>query len=455
MSSITLNPYQYEFIDTLARYPALIAGVGTGKTLCGIIRMVRLMEMFPGNIGMIVRKTHVDLTKSTILDFTGYTGIPVVGDRKATFQNGSVILFRHGVEVNPASLKNINLGAFYIEQAEEYENDVVFEYLAHRIRRQRGLKGDPIGYRSGFIIANSNGHNWIWRKWIDKPVSNEFKCWQANTYDNAHNLPDDFIKDLKEQELRSPEFYQRYVMNDHEVVEASQSVITYAMIEQAKKLILHDNKGIRTIGFDPSLGGDEAVIYCLIDGYPVDCHVFHEKDPMILTSHCRMIDSDFKAEKIGIDHSGGLGEAIGSRLRQLYPDNEAHKVVVLNSSTSIDSTKHFNLKINMWWEVRERFQNKTLRFPLDDDKLEMELTSVKFSTMNASNKVKLELKERTKKRIGKSPDRADAYVYGVWALKLCEAEYNKKVLSDYDEYLEMEDDLYAGNKRESLRAGCL
>jgi phage terminase large subunit len=119
--NITLNPYQTRFVDSMARYPALIGGVGTGKTFTAILRSVRLCELYPKNKGLIVRKDYTKLKDSTMADFMDCTGMKINSKHDVEFPNGSILMFRHASELD--MLKNMNLGFFYIEQAEEFETD--------------------------------------------------------------------------------------------------------------------------------------------------------------------------------------------------------------------------------------------------------------------------------------------------------------------------------------------
>ena len=67
---IVPKEFQEAFLKTDVRYPAFIAGWGTGKTLFGILRGLRLSTI-PNNLGLIVRKEFTDLRDSTIKDFAG------------------------------------------------------------------------------------------------------------------------------------------------------------------------------------------------------------------------------------------------------------------------------------------------------------------------------------------------------------------------------------------------
>lgn len=64
----------------------------------------------------------------------------------------------------------------------------------------------------------------------------------------------------------------------------------------------------------------------------------------------------------------------------------------------------------------EQIQNREVE-PINDEELIRQLTTLRYNPPKSNGKISLELKHETKKRLGRSPDRADAFVYGLWALK--------------------------------------
>jgi phage terminase large subunit len=209
---IQFEPYQRRFFTSAKRFPCFAAGWGTGKTMCGLFKGLLLSRAYRNNLGLVVRKVYKDLHDSTMQDFERYTGLSVPqSTAEVEFPNGSKILFRHGG--NLSGLQNINLGWFYIEQAEEFESSDEFNMLRGRLRRELIFDESfaveecdefPQLYehlrtrqlRQGMVIANKAGHNWIWHDWLQTPQSADFELHEAKTAQNRHNLPDDFVADL-------------------------------------------------------------------------------------------------------------------------------------------------------------------------------------------------------------------------------------------------------------------
>jgi hypothetical protein len=123
------------------------------------------------------------------------------------FKCGSQV---HGLPLDdPKKIENYNLGFFWIDQAEEVEEDILLKFQG-RLRQH----GAP---REGLLSFNPAGHNWIWRRFIDTERRDQwkrlYKAVEATTFDNP-NLPDDYF----EQFEGLPEhWYQRFVMGSHEV----------------------------------------------------------------------------------------------------------------------------------------------------------------------------------------------------------------------------------------------
>ena len=190
-------------------------------------------EMIPHNLGVIFRKEFVDLRDSTLIDFEKYTNKKVNSQRNVDLKNGSRIMFRHLEEMN--NLQNLNLGWFFIEQAEELKSDNEFITLWGRLRRQVNPSQEFLNLNlpmhSGFDTANVKGHNWIYSLWKNPPkIEKDFRLTEAVTWDNADVLPKDFLESLLKLKEIDPKKYARFVMNDWDV-EAEGLAISVDLIE--------------------------------------------------------------------------------------------------------------------------------------------------------------------------------------------------------------------------------
>jgi Phage terminase large subunit len=181
-----------------------------------------MLHEFPGTNFIIARKTRPEL-KATTWDMfvngdvsqpSGWHGVPreLIAHHNRTDLH---IILRNGSQVfglpldDPKKLENYNLGGFWIDQAEEVEEDIFLKFHG-RLRQQRAP-------REGLLTFNPAGHNWLWNRFInpnrDPKFRKNYKCVEATTYDNP-NLPEDYL----EQFEGLPEAWlQRFVYGSHEV----------------------------------------------------------------------------------------------------------------------------------------------------------------------------------------------------------------------------------------------
>lgn len=198
-----LTAKQANFIGCSDQFPAYVGAIGTGKSTALIVKALFHAQESPNNLGVIVRKNYTDLRDSTIRDFEDYSGFKIGEQKKdVKLPNGSTILFRHGDEL--PTLKNLNLGFFGIEQGEELPDSVTWDMLIQRLRRD-------VKFRTGFLIANTNGHNWIWEKWKKSKDRRNHRLFEAVTHEHADHLPADYIKNLEDNLPKK--MYRRFVLN--------------------------------------------------------------------------------------------------------------------------------------------------------------------------------------------------------------------------------------------------
>ncbi|MAE86742.1 MAG: PBSX family phage terminase large subunit [Flammeovirgaceae bacterium] len=194
--NIDLNPNQARFIKDQSPVVGFYGGIGNGKTYAGILKgLVRVLDKDqPPQLGMISRLTYPELrdsTQRTFFELTHMFGLlPGIHyeynkqENRVLFKNGHEIVFR--ALDDPAKLLSINLGWFYIDQAEEVSEDV-FLTLLGRLR----AVNDP----KCWITGNPLGHNWVWHRFIHDPVEGNV-MYNAKTEENVANLPPGYIDSL-------------------------------------------------------------------------------------------------------------------------------------------------------------------------------------------------------------------------------------------------------------------
>lgn len=400
----------------------MVAGWGTGKTMCGILKAMNLSITYPGNLGLVVRQNFTDLKDSTMKDFHKYTGIKVPSSKDVKLPNNSEIMFRHMDELSGV-VQNVNLGWFFIEQMEEFDTAFEFDLLDGRLRRENC-------FRQGFGIANTNGHNWVWRRWKNKggpeymcdlELPSEFdgmgydgfaSLVEAQTFDNLAHLPSDFIGSLKIKKEVNPSQYRRYVLNSWEDTDTDDAVIPYEHIIRAVNadiFCLHEKR--RIVCCDPAeFGDDKTIIMAMEEGKIVRVEALRKKEPMETAGRIVRMYRETGSTVAAID-SIGIGAGIRSRLGELGVNVQGINVGMKAS----DPELYKNLKAEIWMNAQEMFRENLISLP-DNDELIEDLAAMRYST-NSKGQVQTEKKEDTKKRLGRSPDMGDCFVLGLYAIK--------------------------------------
>ena len=416
---IKKDNYQYKFLFSEKKFPALIASVGTGKTLCLLTKIYQYCETYPGTTALIVRREFTDLRDSTMKDFEQYFGCKIGVDKEHRLANGSVIMFRHAAEIQV--LKNINLGIAGIEQAEEFDNDEQFQFLRDRLRQNNGAT-----YRPLCIIANASGHNWVWKLWINQAetvniidqatgqneyINGEYHALTANTFANQENLPPDFVADLKRKEIEAPRHYQQYVLNSFEEMDADDLVFSFTdlMAAKVKEFKLVQGYGHRIMGFDIArYGNDKCAAVGIQQMGALGWRVFHveqwdHRDLDYTTGRILSISSTHRVEDNIIDEDGiGGGPLDFITKGRKRNDFRGFK----NVGLSYEKDKYFaNPRTAAAFKLKEYISKGHLSVP--NEELIQELTTLRYKFTNDGRRVLVSKEEMRKKGI-KSPNLADA-----------------------------------------------
>jgi phage terminase large subunit len=122
--------------------------------------------------------------------------------------------------------------------------------------------------------------------------------------------------------------------------------------------------------------------------------------------------------KVKIDAGGGYGTAVGVELQRLKDEGKTDglddgvEIYLINPSSSpSDPDLYAIVRDELWFGGRTFLENGGALSP--DPELEAELVAPKY-TFNAKQQRKVEEKREIKKRLGHSPDRADAVLLAIY-----------------------------------------
>lgn len=393
---------QSRFILSKKRYPAYVAAWGTGKTTAGIGRLMRLAE-YPNNLILVGRKEFTDLKDSTIKDFEDYTGLKVNSQREVVMSNGTTIMFRHLEELH--NIQNINLGAFWIEQAEELENDGIFFKLHGRLRRN-------VPERSGFLTANTNGHNWIYKLWKAQKDDEDYDLYEATSFDAEAHLPADTLASWRKLEAKAPKVYARFVMNSWDEADTADVIIQPEWVRAACKRELNIVFPIRRIvSIDVSrYGDDETVCYAIENNAWKGKRKWEKKSTMETVGRAVLFAKEHGINSFAVDEIG-VGGGVADRLEELDYD-----VVRVNASEKDPLLPYYNRRAEIHVYAADLLENGQAQIDPSDHELIEQLSWAKYRTIKSNGVYQVEAKADIKERYGRSPDDSDAFINGLWAL---------------------------------------
>lgn len=165
-------------------------------------------------------------------------------------------------------------------------------------------------------------------------------------------------------------------------------------------------------GIDPGRGGDPSAFIERSDNAVLDMKEFRLDDTMKLTGLIKgrwdQTPTRLRPEMIFVD-SVGLGASVADRLTELGLPVMAVNVSELPS----ESTRYMQLRDEIWYEGRHWFERKDVRIPTRFEnplveKFTHELCSVEAEYLS-SGKLKVESKEKMKRKGNPSPNLADAF----------------------------------------------
>lgn len=222
-------------------------GFGNGKTAAACVRAIELAHMYPGSNGLIAMATYAQLNDTIREEFYKWVPAssvkrwPTVSDNTLVFNNGSKVNFRYIKQKGKAAAadgqtsSNLLSATFDWAIVDQIENpEITYKDYLDLLGRLRGTtqyKGtDATMPETGprwLILTANPSFNWVYHKIIkpynhyketgqihpDMPVdeNNEplIEIFEASTYENAHNLPSDFIATM--EATYKGQFRDRYI----------------------------------------------------------------------------------------------------------------------------------------------------------------------------------------------------------------------------------------------------
>ncbi len=423
--------------------------MGGGKSYIGCLLLDRfanwVIEKFnlkpskyPINLGFMGRNRAVDFNDTTLETWKRITPDHYYirsQDKEIVIEDK--VKYAFGGLDNTEAVSKFSSAEFavvFIDQAEECKKDNI-AVLMSRFRLQ--INGIALPYKTLFT---ANPKNCFLK---DEFVlgNDKHKIFIPALPKENPYLPITYIDSLQEAFKYRPELLLANLEGSWDSLEGSDIVIKDIWIRQAELTIIPaiDNRRKKIIACDISrFGDDETVIYYMEGTDIKDAIIFGQKDTMYTAGKIHIWAQEKRPDLIGIDEIG-VGAGVTDRLIEM-----GNNVLPINSSNASENkNKYYNLRAQMWWEAGEMFARQDIQLTYDDKEIKRQLTAPTYEIKNG--KIKIEEKEYIKKRLGRSPDRADTYIMGLYTLKRAVASeiLGRYVDNDYD-YVKKHSNKYSG-----------
>jgi hypothetical protein len=377
---------------------------------------------FPIPVGFMGRKRGIDFTNTTLETWKRFVppdGYEIKGKPAEIIVRGRVKILTGGLD-NSEIVNKFNSAeyAFYfIDQAEEVEREQIGEL---RATTRLIINGTKLGGK-GLFTANP-APSFLREEFILNPSAGRIYI-RALPSDNPY-LGNDYVNVLRESFKHRPELLRAYLEGCWDELGGFNQVIKEAWVETAEKIRLYPPAVKKLITCDPArYGDDETVIYYMENTEIKDAIIYGQKSLMHTANmlHCLAYKHD---DCLIVVDVCGLGAGVVDRLIEMG-DNV---LAIDNASKSDEPEKYYNLRSQIWCKAADMFADSDVQLTNIEPRLKGQLATPTYEFRDG--KILIENKADIKKRLGNSPDRADAYVNGLHALQFLDG----KVVGRRDAY---------------------
>lgn len=433
------DPYRNEkqklFHQAPQTYKLFGGAIGGGKTAAVINEGIQLSLDYPGNFGLLLRKTWPSFRDTVLPQLEKFLPRSLVAswnqtDKLIILRNASKIRYG-GLGDDPEDWRKLMSGEYgwiALDQAEEFtENE--FLMLATRLR----LKVP----RRFFLLTCNPTQGWLKKRFIEQSLPDHVFI-QALPQDNIKNLPPDYIEKMRQ--ILPPSLQKAYLEGDWAAIQEPDEVFPYLKVYEAFHRHLEPTPPVE-LGVDVARQGDDRTAIALRRGPKLELLGSYKGFDTMRT--CGEIwhlirevvvpQAGYAAFNIVIKvDADGLGAGVVDRLQEEVPLKEEWlkerlrsiipglslepKISVIEVHSAArprDPSKFKNLRAELYWEFREALDQIEIKAPSE---IISQFVSIKYK-INSAGQIEIEPKEQIKKRLGRSPDEAEALIYAMANLK--------------------------------------
>lgn len=316
-------------------------------------------------------------------------------------KNGSRIVLK-GAD-NPDSLRGINCHGVIFDEWAEVTHPEIWPAIFRPILAQDPdrwamfiftPKGQNHAYETKCLAESSD--EWYYSRFVPSHMFNG----KSNllTTDELRKASNDMPKSLFEQE-----FGCSFITDEEQVLITSRMLDDLAHRGQVQSLTPR-----KFISIDPAMGGDELVAYAWSETEIIDELIIHSNNPDHVFTEVSLMAKRNDIREMIIE-TDGIGHLVAEQFKRM-----GYVVHRFQAGGEANNKNRFrNLKAEAWWNAFEMINRCEVHYP-HDMQLRRQISSVRFKP--GSRLFQMETKADTKRSLGHSPDRADAWIIGLWGL---------------------------------------
>lgn len=258
---------QHSFISATERFPCMVAGFGSGKTVAAVTRALLLKANYPKlDVGYYL--PTFDLIKSVgypafmeVMDAMELRGRVAKTDHAIDVQGAGRVIFR-SID-DPSRLVGYKHADAVVDELDTLPTDKARMIWNKIIARNRQKKPDG-ALNTVAAVTTPEGFRFVYDRWRKNPA-NGYRLIKASTYSNARNLPVDYIPSLVDS--YSTALLQAYLEGEFVNLTAGAVYPEFDREKNDTKVVVQEREPLH-VGMDFNVGNMSAVIHVQRDGEP-------------------------------------------------------------------------------------------------------------------------------------------------------------------------------------------
>jgi len=396
--------------DRKKKIIVLAGALGTSKTFGSAAILISLAKQYPNSTIGVGRKNTSEMKRGTMLSFSEAATKMGVTDYKENrqemtwvFANGSRIMFfeiDRSHDRDFSKIKSMNLTCALIDEADAVQKDG-FLSLYGRIGR-----ANENGAPDFIILACNPNESWIKEDYYDRhkngTLTEDAAFIEFEMTDSF--LPRDYYKKF---ESAPTNWKKRYLYNDWNYGDDDHSLFKYAALDRSHITVLKD--GTRTAALDVARFGTDRSVAATWQGKQlIDITIIKDKDEKKDNIQLAKEYNDYLDNmRVGYENACVDGVGNGSGVIDYLHSLEIYvKEFIAGASAEGNYNNARSEFTHLMAQDFEKDEAKLLDSVAYLQELKKELTMQSYEIVDKV--LRVEPKDRINKRLGMSPDIADA-----------------------------------------------